>query len=610
MRDKCQVKSQSELTRAANCGTYKLQVKQNRNLENGVQTAIQTKSCSLSSDHGSSGAKVPLRDNMQGDASFDYIIAGGGTAGCVLSNRLSADPRNKVLLIEAGPKDRNPVYRVPVFGVQLYLWRYNNWNLQTEPEPGLSNRRITWPRGKVIGGSSSMNGMIYTRGAHSDYDRWAQLGLSDWSFEKCLPYFKALESYERGGDDFRGDAGPLKVGRQESQHPLFDAFIEAGQQTGLPFNPDFNGKELEGVGRYDTNISGGERWSTARAYLQPALERDNLTLLTGHTVERVLLDGKRACGIRLLGKSGPVEYAANREVILAGGAIGSATMLQHSGIGDPEELSRVGITTNHALKGVGRNLQDHLNITFLYEALVEDMYFHDSRVDRAIPMVLNAWLRKRGKAAIVPHNAGAFLKSDPSMETPDLQIHYLASGFKSRSLRMPFQRALDGSPYGFMGHICHLRPHSRGTIFLNSANPQDMPKIQGNYLTAEADKIAMRTAFRKLEEIMSQPAYDCMRKRRLLPDESITRDEQIDRWIRDNASTVFHPVGTCKMGHDSEAVVDEKLRVHGLDGLRVIDASIMPLLVSANTHAPTIMIAERGAEWILEDAKAALQPTA
>lgn len=541
---------------------------------------------------------------MQG---FDYIVAGGGTAGCVLAGRLSADPRNKVLLIEAGPRDRNPAYRIPIFGVHLYLWKYNNWNFRTEPEPGLGNRRITWPRGKVIGGSSSMNGMIYTRGAHSDYDRWAQLGLGDWSFEKCLPYFKALECYERGGDDYRGDAGPFRVGRQESEHPLFDAFIEAGQQSGLPFNPDFNGKELEGVGRYDTNISGGERWSAARAYLEPALGRSNLTVLTDVTVERLLLDGNRASGIRVIGRSGTAEYAAHREVILAGGAIGSATILQHSGIGDPEELSRVGISTRHELKGVGRNLQDHLNITFGYEALVPDMYFHRSRIDRAVPMVLNAFLRKKGLAAIVPHNAGAFLKSDPSKETPDLQIHYLASGFKSRSLRAPFQRALGGTPYGFIGHICHLRPESRGTIFLNSSDPMQAPRIQGNYLTAEADKVAMRSGFRKLEDIMSQPAYEGLRKRRVVPNESVRSDADVDQWIRDNASTVFHPVGTCKMGHDDLAVVDEKLRVRGIAGLRVIDASIMPLLISANTQAATIMIAERGAEWILEDAEAALR---
>ncbi len=540
-------------------------------------------------------------------ASFDYIIAGGGTAGCVLANRLSADPRNSVLLIEAGPWDRNPFYRIPVMGVQLYLWDYNNWNFKTEPEPGLNGRQITWPRGRVIGGSSSMNGMIWTRGAHADYDRWAQLGLTDWSFEKCLPYFKALEGYEPGGNDLRGGDGPLKVGRQESPHPLFDAFIQAGQQAGLPFNPDFNGAELEGVGRYDTNIVGGQRWSAARAYLEPARTRPNLTVATKVMVERVVLDGRRASGITVRGAGGQVHYRANREVIVASGAIGSPAILQHSGIGRADDLADAGIPVRHELPGVGHNLQDHLNMTFLYEALVEDMYFHSSRIDRALALMANAWARKQGKFAIVPHNCGAFLKSDPSRVTPDLQIHYLASGFKSRSLRAPFQRALDGSPYGFMGHICHLNPDSRGSITPRSPDPLAAPRIQANYLTAPADKLAMRSGFRKLEEIFSQPAYDGLRKRRVVPDESVASDAEVDEWIRNNASTVFHPVGTCKMGLDDQAVVDARLRVRGIAGLRVIDASVMPLLVSANTHAPTIMIAERGAEWILQDARRALQ---
>ena len=546
-------------------------------------------------------------ETMHSTGAFDYIIAGGGTAGCVLANRLSADPRNSVLLIEAGPADRNPVYRIPVMGVQLYLWDYNNWNFRTEPEPGLNGRQIVWPRGRVLGGSSSMNGMIWTRGAHSDYDRWAQTGLADWSFEKCLPYFKALENYEPGANDYRGGNGPLRVGRQESQHPLFDAFIAAGQQAGHRFNPDFNGADLAGVGRYDTNIVGGERWSTARAYLDPARARPNLAMVTNVMVERVLLEGKRACGITLRGKQGAITYRANREVILASGAIGSPVILQHSGIGHADDLAQAGIAVKHELPGVGRNLQDHLNMTFQFESLVPDMYFHTSRVDRAMAMLLNAYVRKQGKGAIVPHNCGGFLKSDPSKSTPDLQIHYLASGAKSRSLRAPFQRALGGTPYGFMSHICHLQPDSRGTIAPRSPDPMAAPKIQGNYLTAQADKLAMRSGFRKLEEIFAQSAYDGLKKRRVIPDETVRSDDEVDHWIASNASTVFHPVGTCKMGLDDTAVVDEQLRVRGIAGLRVIDAAIMPLLVSANTHAPTIMIAERGAEWILADARQALQ---
>ena len=537
---------------------------------------------------------------------FDYIIAGGGTAGCVLAGRLSEDPRNKVLLIEAGPWDTNPAYRIPVMGVQLYLWDYNNWNFRTEPEPGLDNRQIVWPRGKVIGGSSSMNGMIWTRGAHSDYDRWAQLGLTEWSFEKCLPYFKRLESYEPGGNDLRGANGPMAIGRQESRHPLFDAFLTAGQQAGLPFNPDFNGESLEGVGRYDTNIVGGQRCSTARAYLEPAKKRPNLRVVTDVMVERLLLDGKRACGIALRGKDGPLQFAASREVILASGAVGSPGILQHSGIGHPEDLERAGIAVNHVLTGVGRNLQDHLNMTFHFEAKVKDMFFHNSRIDRAALSMANAFFRKKGPFATVPHNCGGFLKSDPSKETPDLQIHYLASGLKSRSLRLPFQRALDGTPYGFMAHICHLQPDSRGWIAPRSPDPLAPPRIQGNYLTAQSDRIAMRAGFRRLEELTAQPAYDGLLKRRVIPGEDVRTDEEVDAWIAANASTVYHPVGTCKMGLDDSAVVDERLRVRGIAGLRVIDASVMPLLVSANTQAPTIMIAERGAEWILADARQAL----
>ena len=290
---------------------------------------------------------------------------------------------------------------------------------------------------------------------------------------------------------------------------------------------------------------------------------------------------------------------------MASGAIGSPVILQHSGIGNVDDLSQAGIAVTHELPGVGRNLQDHLNMTFIHEARIPDMYFHESRFDRAMVMMFNAYVRKKGKGAIVPHNCGAFLKSDRSKSTPDLQIHYLASGFKSRSLRAPFQRALGGTPYGYMGHICHLQPDSRGTITPRSPDPLAAPKILGNYLTAPADKLAMRSGFRKLEEIFSQPAYHGPGKRRVIPDESVRSDDEVDAWIANNASTVFHPVGTCKMGLDDTAVVDGKLRVRGIAGLRVIDASIMPLLVSANTHAPTIMIAERGAEWILEDAKQA-----
>ncbi|WP_066560317.1 GMC family oxidoreductase [Croceicoccus bisphenolivorans] len=535
---------------------------------------------------------------------YDYIVAGGGTAGCVLANRLSADPATRVLLIEAGPWDSNPLYRIPIMGMHLFRWKYNNWSYVTEPEPGLNDRRITWPRGRVIGGSSSMNGMIFTRGGAVDYDRWAQAGLSSWSYEKVLPYFRRLEHYEGPLDEYRGKDGPIRVSRIETHHPLFDSFIDAGQEAGLPYNADFNGEELEGVGRYDTNISQGQRWSAARAYLEPARDRDNLDVLTGATVDRVVLDGKRATGVVVRTRAGTRTIGAAREVVLTGGAIGSPTVLLHSGIGDPQDLADAGVAVMHGLRGVGRNLQDHLNITHFHSSKIPDMFYRDARFDRAFGMLVHAFLRKRGKGAMVPHNAGAFLKSDTRLASPDLQIHYMPAGVNSRQVRVPFQSVTGDSPFGVAAHICHLHPESRGKISLRSADPADRPRILGNYLTAEADKLAMRAGFRALENLFDQPAFRKVVGSRIAPPDKPFTDEEVDAWIRDNASTIYHPAGTCKMGTDSEAVVDERLRVHGIQGLRVADAAIMPTLVSANTHAPTIMIAEKAADMMIEDAKA------
>ncbi|RIV86333.1 FAD-binding protein [Aurantiacibacter xanthus] len=532
---------------------------------------------------------------------YDYIVAGGGTAGCVLANRLSADPRHKVLLVEAGPRDRNPLYAIPIMGMHLWRWKYNNWSFQTEPEPGLEGRRIGWPRGRVLGGSSSMNGMIYTRGAAEDYDRWAQAGMPSWSYDKVLPYFKKLESYEGEPSEYRGTEGPIRVSRLDQPHPLFDAFVQAGQQAGLPYNPDFNGKALEGVGRYDTNIAGGQRQSTARTYLQAASGRANLDVLTGASIERIVLDGTRATGVVVRTKGGRRTVRAAREIVLAAGAIGSPMALLHSGIGDSEELAQAGIQTRHALKGVGRNLQDHLNITHFYSSAIPDMFYEDARFDRALGMLAQAFLTRSGKGAMVPHNAGAFLKSDPRLASPDLQIHFLPAGVNSRQVRLPFQRVLGDSPYGIAAHICHLHPESRGTVSLRSSDPADRPRIQANYLTAAADKIAMRAGFRFLEKLFAQPAFQEVTGQRLAPPDRPFTDDEVDSWLRENASTVYHPVGTCKMGTDAMAVVDERLRVHGLTGLRVADAAIMPTLVSANTHAPTVMIAEKAADMMIED---------
>lgn len=538
--------------------------------------------------------------------SYDYIIAGGGTAGCVLANRLSDDPGCSVLMIEAGPWNSNPVYRVPIMGMQLYKYGYNNWNFLTEPEPELNNRRIVWPRGRVVGGSSSINGMVHIRGAASDYDNWAQLGLTDWSYEKLLPYFKRLESHEDGASESRGGSGPIRVRRMRTRHPLFDAFVAAAQQAGLPSNPDFNSGQLDGVGHYEVNIAEGERWGTARGYLEPVRDRKNLQILTKALIHRVTLDGNRAAGVEVQVNGASTRIAARREVILASGAIGSPAVLLHSGIGPASEIASAGITPQHDLAGVGRNLQDHLNFAVFYESLVPDLFFDDTRADRAIGLFLNALLRRKGKGTIVPHNGGAFMRSDPRLETPDLQIHFLAAGLQARGARLPFQRS--GNPYGFGVNMCQLRPESRGAITLASADPKAPPRIRANYLSAEADKVAMRAGFRWAEKIAAQPAFDEVRGKRANPVADLTSDDEIDAWIAANASTVFHPVGTCRMGADEKSVVDERLRVRGIAGLRVADASIMPLLISANTHVPTVMIAERGADFIIEDAKTCSRP--
>ena len=543
--------------------------------------------------------------------SYDYIIVGGGSAGCVLANRLSADPQNRVLLLEAGPRDWNPLYRVPVMAGRFYRMKYNNWWFLTEPEPQLKNRKIVWPRGKVLGGSSAINGMIYARGNKLDYDTWAQMGLPSWSYERILPYFKRSENYFGGADEYHGGDGPLPVTRMNSGHPFFDLLIEAGKQTGYKYNPDFNGAEQEGVGHYDYNIKGGERWSAARSYLGPIKGRLNLTVMTSAHLQRVVIEQGRAAGVRV--KLGVEERTirADREIILSAGAVNSPMILMHSGIGNADDLRAVGVTPLHPLDGVGRNLQDHLNVCLFYTTAERDLFYDFTRVDRAIIGMIRAILFKSGKATLFPHEGAAFLRTDPAAASPDVQVHFLASGLRSMQLRMPFaKRPADGQVYGYAANICQLRPESRGELKLRSNDPAAPPVIRANYLSAETDKRVMREGFRLIERMLNQPAFDRIRGRRMLPAGELKTDAEIDDWIAGAASTVFHPAGTCKMGIDSMAVVDERLRVHGIEGLRVVDASVMPNLISANTHAPTVMIAERASDFILEDNGAALQVAA
>lgn len=534
---------------------------------------------------------------------FDFIIVGAGSAGCVLANRLSARPDLKVLLLEAGGSDWNPLFRVPLMTGVLLRNRYANWFYRTEPEPHLGGRQLFWPRGRVLGGSSAINGMVYTRGTRLDYDSWSQIGLPEWSFDKVLPAFKRSESYHGGASDFHGGDGPLPISRPNTPNPLFDAFLAAGQQAGHPLNPDFNGAQQEGVGRYDFTTHGGERWSAARAFLDPARSRPNLTIMTGARLLRVVTESGRATGVEILSGGQRQSLRARREVILSCGTVNSPAALMHSGIGDADRLRDLGITVVRDLKGVGQNLQDHLLARVEHVCLEPVTLYSTLRGDRAALALLRAMLFKSGPASSFPLECGAFLKSDPALDEPDLQSHFLP-GLSTAALRLPFlvRQKVRYEGHGFFANVYQLRPRSTGTVSIASADPLAAPQIRPNYLSDPTDLHVLREGVKALRRIFGQPAFDRFRGEELSPGPDIASDTQIETWLRGVADTVFHPIGTCKMGVDPLAVVDQHLRVHGLKGLRVVDASVMPRMPSSNTHAPTMMIAERAADFILGEA--------
>jgi choline dehydrogenase len=527
---------------------------------------------------------------------FDYIVVGAGSAGCVLAHRLTASGRHRVLLLEAGGPDRNIWIHIPLGYGKLFANAKVNWLYSTEPEPDLNNRKVIQPRGKVMGGSSSINGLLYVRGQHEDYDHWRQLGNAGWAFADVLPYFRRAEDQERGADDLHGTGGPLAVSDVSEPHPLCEAFIEASQQAGFPRNDDFNGPTQEGAGYFQLTARNGRRWSTAVGYLRQARRRPNLAVVPNALATRVLFSGRRAIGVEYRhGQTTHTAYA-DGEVILSGGAFNSPQLLQLSGLGPEKILRDLGIAVIADLPGVGADLQDHLQIRMQYRC-TEPITMND---------VINRWrhrygaglrylMSRKGLLTIGAGYAGAFLRTRPELASPDVQIHFLIFSADSAGAALhPFP--------GFMTSVCQLRPESRGFVRIKSSDPSVPPAIQPRYLSARADCDCVVDGLKLMRRVMDQPAMREYIAEEREPGEACTSDADLLGFARNTGTTVYHPTSTCRMGSDPTAVVDERLRVRGFERLRVIDASIMPTVVSGNTNAAAVMIGEKGADMVLKDA--------
>ena len=530
---------------------------------------------------------------MVAENGFDYIVVGAGSAGCVLANRLSADGRHRVLLLEAGPRG-HWLSRMPVSFAKLIDNPAANWCFRAEPEEGSGGRAIPIPRGRLLGGSSAINGLVFVRGQRLDYDTWAQLGNRGWSFDDVLPIFRRLEHYESGADEWRSQGGPLRVSEVPDRSPLYDALIEAGVELGLPRNPDYNGASQEGICKTQTTISRGRRMSTAHCYLRPVRGRANLEVRCGALASGLVLEGKRCTGVRYLRNGREEEALAAREVVLCGGSINSPQLLELSGIGRPEVLREQGIDVVHELPGVGENLIDHMAPRVVWRLQPRGVTYNErARGLGLVWQVLRYAATGGGFLSLPSAPVLGFVRSREGLEAPDVQFH-----LAPYAIRGPTDRRLVPEP-GMTCTIYALRPESRGSIHVRSRDPRGAPAIRLNFLSDALDRRVLVDAVRYARRIMATDAMEAFRDDEIRPGPDVESDDEIVEWIRANAETAFHPVGTCKMGHDPMAVVDDRLRVHGIDGLRIADGSIMPTLVSGNTNGPCIMIGEKASEMML-----------
>ena len=531
--------------------------------------------------------------------SFDYIVVGAGSAGCVLANRLSENPNNNVLILEAGGEDWNPWIHIPVGYFKTMHNPSVDWCYMTEPDEGISGRQLQWPRGKVLGGSSSLNGLLYIRGQKEDYDYWSELGNNGWSYDEVLPYFRKSEDQERGESKYHGINGPLKVSDLRLKRPIADKFVRAAIESGIPLNNDCNGANQEGVGYFQQTTHKGLRWSTAKGFLRPARKRKNLTLITKAQVIALQFDKqneKKVTGLTYQRGNEKITVNVNNEIVLSSGAINSPQLLQLSGIGDQTLLSKHGITIRQHLPGVGKNLQDHLQVRMVYKTKDRTLNDEVGHPLRKMMVGIQYFLSRTGPLTLAASQVYAFTRSSPELKRPDIQFH-----MQPLSADKPGEGTHNFS--AFTASVCQLRPWSRGEIEIHTSDPFAYPKIYPNYLSDPRDREVAVNGIKVARAIASAPALRDTITDEFVPGTEYQSDEELLEAARDHSQTIYHPAGTCKMGVDSDAVVDPRLRVRGIQGLRIADASIMPEIVSGNTNAPCIMIGEKAADMILQDNK-------